>query len=383
MKVLFYKWSVCNEEVVTKSLQNMGINVISYRKKCTNFDIDADIMTEVLFLCHKEKADCIFTLNYYPLLSNVAQTVGIPYISWVQDSPLFTLYSPSKNLSCNFQFVFDKEEVLRLKSAGSERCFNTTLASDPDIFSTYAQKDSSFSSDVCFLGNLYNSTDFEQAHFSREYYEGYVDGLINSQKGIYGINFIEPALSEELANEILIASQNAIPSTYSIPPNYAAAYVLERKVTGLERIMFLKSIGENYKLTIYTTSKPEPDIRASYKEYADYSIIMPKVFFNAKINLHFSPRSIHSGVSLRVFDVLSCRGFLMTTWQPEIIELFNDGEDLVVFDSKQDMLEKINYYLLHDKERESIAQSGYEKIRSLYSNKTILSNMFNKAGLVF
>ena len=61
---------------------------------------------------------------------------------------------------------------------------------------------------------------------------------------------------------------------------------------------------------------------------------------------------------MRVFDILSCKGFCLTNYQPEIAELFVDGKDLVMYTSMEDLMGKVIYYLNHEEERREIAESN-------------------------
>ena len=91
---------------------------------------------------------------------------------------------------------------------------------------------------------------------------------------------------------------------------------------------------------------------------------MPLAFNQAKINLNISLKIIQSGIPLRVFDVLGCGGFLITNYQQEIAENFEDGRELVIYEDIPDLIAKVDYYLSHDDERLRIACNGYEKVKS-------------------
>ena len=62
--------------------------------------------------------------------------------------------------------------------------------------------------------------------------------------------------------------------------------------------------------------------------FAKTNTEMPIIFHQSKINLNLTAKSIRSGLSLRIFDVLGCEGFLITNYQAELPEHFNIGEDL-------------------------------------------------------
>jgi spore maturation protein CgeB len=68
-------------------------------------------------------------------------------------------------------------------------------------------------------------------------------------------------------------------------------------------------------------------------------------------------------------------GFLLSNYQSEIPEIFEVGKDLAVYESQEDLLQKIDYYLSHDEERIAIAKSGQEKVRACHSYKEKLQQI--------
>lgn len=103
---------------------------------------------------------------------------------------------------------------------------------------------------------------------------------------------------------------------------------------------------------------------------------MPKVFYGSRINLNFTIPNIKTGIPLRVWDVLGAGGFLMTNYQPELELFFELDKDLVVFESRQELVRKTDYYLQHEEERKKIAQNGYEKVRQSHSYRQRMGQMF-------
>ena len=104
---------------------------------------------------------------------------------------------------------------------------------------------------------------------------------------------------------------------------------------------------------------------------------MPKIFKCSKINLNMTLRSIKSGIPQRAFDIMGCGGFLLSNYQPELAEYFIPGEDLVLYDSVDDLIQKIDYYLSHEEERLQIAKNGYEKVKRYHTYDTRLTEILN------
>lgn len=88
----------------------------------------------------------------------------------------------------------------------------------------------------------------------------------------------------------------------------------------------------------------------------------PLVFHRSKINLNISLRSIKSGIPLRAFEIMGSGGFLLSNYQADFFEDFTPGVDFDYYESKEDLLQKIDYYLTHEEERAAIAKNGHDKV---------------------
>lgn len=133
-----------------------------------------------------------------------------------------------------------------------------------------------------------------------------------------------------------------------------------------------------YDFRLYTNSdtKKIPELDHCNHGTVDYCTQMPLVFSESKINLNISLRSIHSGIPLRVLDIMACGGFVLSNWQPEIEENFAEGEEIVTFNSLEECLAKIAYYLGHEEERKQIALNGQKKVNKIFSYKVGLERLF-------
>lgn len=104
---------------------------------------------------------------------------------------------------------------------------------------------------------------------------------------------------------------------------------------------------------------------------------MPYVFNNSRINLNISLRSIRSEIPLRAMDIMGCNGFLLSNYQADFYDFFVPGEDMAVFESKEDLINKCDYYLEHDNERRQIAANGFGKVNEFHTYKVRLKEIFD------
>lgn len=189
-------------------------------------------------------------------------------------------------------------------------------------------------------------------------------------------------LTEDMAEKLL----ESIPDHYEFPASsrknikaLVAQYYLSVKVAEQERLRMLRMLSDNFNVDIYTGSDTSgmPDIHN--RGFAKSLTEMPLIFNNSKININITAKSIRSGLSLRIFDVLGCGGFLITNYQAELPEFFEIGKDLVAYESETHLKELCSYYLEHDDERKEIARHGYETIKKYHTYDIRVLQIIDKA----
>ena len=151
------------------------------------------------------------------------------------------------------------------------------------------------------------------------------------------------------------------------------------KCTEQERIVTLRNISEHFDMDIYTASDLSGIPKIRNRGIADSETMMPKIFQCSRINLNMTNRPISSGIPQRVYDIMGAGGFLLSNYQPELAEYFEIGEELVVYESQRDLLEKIAYYLAHEEERRKIAARGRRAIKERHQYSMRLKMMFELA----
>ncbi|OGI17471.1 MAG: hypothetical protein A2287_09475 [Candidatus Melainabacteria bacterium RIFOXYA12_FULL_32_12] len=129
-----------------------------------------------------------------------------------------------------------------------------------------------------------------------------------------------------------------------------------RELLELIESSFKKVNESEIKLPYNRTGQVLPDIE------------MIKTYSRSKINLGFSScgdthireeRILQ--VRLRDFEVPMSGGFYMVEYMEELEEFFDIGKEIVCYKDKEDLAEKIKYYLKNDNEREAIRKAGYER----------------------
>ena len=381
-----YKWKVYIQNDIFNTLQKMGHEVDIFERKLVNGSEDKDFINEICDLITDKKYDFVLSVNYVGKISDACQSCNVKYVVWTCDSPLISMHHQSVFNECNYIFIFDKVNYYMFKAAGVKNIFYMPLAVDTnrlDALISNATDMDKYSSDISFVGSLYEKNSYDDIRDSlSDYLRGYFEASMLAQIDIFGENIIDKLLTPDILSELsnCIEFQQDNRSFSNIALVFSTTF-LGFKVASMERIMCLNELAKKHCVDLYTDSNSLELIGVNNIGSVDYHKDMPKVFHQSKINLNFTIRNIRSGIPLRVWDVLGAGGFMLTNFQAEIPQYFENGKDLVYFESINDMSKKVDYYLIHEDERIQIAKNGYEKVKKYHSYENRLRQIISDIGL--
>ncbi|MBN2327825.1 MAG: glycosyltransferase [Candidatus Omnitrophica bacterium] len=272
---------------------------------------------------------------------------------WFVDNPRRYVYEPADLEGCSAVGVFDRTYIPYLR----ERCqapvieVRTGYGVDP----ASAKIGEPFRSiDVAFVGEL---------------------GLSGIHSIERGLALLDPHLLEA-ANDVLKDLDVARPIYMSPIVEEALARggwkyrgflveYLENKATALRRRYYLEILADQ-GLVVFGGGEWRDDpsagpLRSCYGgRRIRYGPELASLYASVKININIFHVQCVSAPNPRVYDVLASGGFLLTTEAPGLLDEFEEGKDLVVFRSREELREKVAYYLSHPKEREAVSRRGQE-----------------------
>ena len=120
---------------------------------------------------------------------------------------------------------------------------------------------------------------------------------------------------------------------------------------------------ERHKYKIWKNLKKLPPYKKVFESISRGKIpqdCVPVLYSSAQINLNNTIKSCIDWdvITLRTYEVLACRGFLISDSVPIAEKTLKDC--LVSTEGGKDLTGKIKYYLAHSKKRQEIAQNGYD-----------------------
>jgi hypothetical protein len=88
-----------------------------------------------------------------------------------------------------------------------------------------------------------------------------------------------------------------------------------------------------------------------------------KAISGAKIALCFLSKINRDTCTRRNFEIPAMQTFMLGEYTDDLAALFAEGVEAEFFRSREEMLEKIKYYLCHNAKREQIACNGYHRVQ--------------------
>lgn len=406
MKILVYRWDIYPYGNIIDTLKKQGHQADVLAFPISNHIWDERFAPMLEGRLAGNSYDLVFSVNFYAVIAEICFRENIKYLSWTCDTPLLSMLHPSVNYPTSYIFTFDRAEYKHFKKQGLPHIYYLPLAGtnhDFGIRQLHSPKTAASNADgnsprnglsapdylydISFVGSLYEKNRYEEMCLALpEKLRGYLDAIVEAGRHFSGGDFISRMLTGEILSEVsrYVSVEGEGLSDEALRIHFETA-VVSYKIAADTRLDALWLLSQKYRTDLFTSTPANDSTiveldaseNISIHPPVDYQQEMPEIFRRSKINLNFTIPNITDGVPLRVFDVLSSGGFLLTDRRESLGGLFQEGKDLVVFDGMGDLIEKTGYYLDHPREREQIARRGMEKVRSLHTYDRRIREMFS------
>lgn len=336
-------------------------------------------------LLKEDHYDAVFGIDYYPPVAKCCHDNGIRYISWSYDNPIDAVgIEESLAYPEVMLFVFDRIQAEGYNKKGFDNVIYLPLAVNCgrlEKIRLSKGEEQLYTTDVAFVGKMYDSMIDSFLANMDDYCRGYVDSVVRAQSKVYGYYFIDDMLTDEFVDRVNNYFKVLAPDTDFYLRRENLSYAMGAQATKIERLILLKLISAHYDMKYYSYDKCDLLTNARYMGTCNYYDQMPKVFKASKINLNITLKILQSGIPLRALDILGSGGFLLSSFQPEIAEYFENYNEVVMYDSIEDAYDKVKYYLEHEDERLRIAANGHQKVKELFSYERQFEKLFKIANI--
>lgn len=365
------------------SLCRLGYNVEVYYEviSCLEYEEEAEKRLEEWIT--RNDYNVLISYEFASTIAEAAEKAGIKYISWAWDSPLLQYYLPEAKYASSYKFMFDKGEVDRLKEKGLKNIYHLPLVTDTFCSSGLVidkEDEKKYSHEISFIGQMY-FTDLRyklNTMFSEKNVLKIKNILENDICDWHDYKIIYDKLDDEIFEEYC-RNQDSYGNNDFTRGKFEVG--MFRNIAYFERVKVLNALAEHYNVDIYTKGDTSELKNVNIHGTASNLSEAPKIFHLSKINLNITVHSIKTGAPLRIFDIMGVGGFVISNYQEELAELFIEDKEIVLFRDIDELLDKVDYYLHHDKQRTLIAMNGYQKVSKLYTYDNAIVKMFDIAGI--
>nr|MDE5966624.1 DUF3880 domain-containing protein [Lachnospiraceae bacterium] len=220
-------------------------------------------------LSHKlEQDDYWFVLSYNFIseISFVCEQKKVPYVSQTYDSLTLPLHTRQIQSPYNFTHVFDYDEYCIVKQRfHPKHLYYTPLAANISrIGGTIITDDdiTRFSGDISFVGNLYDTDEFEkleQHHSLPKPIEDHFYYLFDYYTGKWGTDTIYNCLDDKTCEILNSVMPNGYKNKYEISDSYYYAFaLLGRRIANRDRMILLERLSREFDFSYYGSTKKLP-----------------------------------------------------------------------------------------------------------------------------
>lgn len=351
--ILYYNNPSSPKPSLSPILNSMGLHCVEFGDIFEDSHTDASFVMKVMNCIQSEGIHMVLSREYIPLLASVCEMKKLPYASWISSCPQQELLSKTILYKCNYFFCFDRVCANRLAGIGCENVYHFPLAVDTaaieEKFPEGEEEASTYAYDISLLGSMQDGREIlGESEGIPAYVKGYINGIEEAQIRVYGYNFVQEMLEEEVARDVLDKAGIQYGEMYFDNPVQLAADLINEEITVKERRRVAEKLGHEIKM--YANQE---EGQCLYRQ--------------SKINLYITSKSTESGMEQGALDILAAGGFCLTNYQPETAEFFEDGKEIAMYTDMADLVQKADYYLQHEEERKAIAKAGCEKVMAQFS----------------
>lgn len=367
MKLIYLEWGYTYEKEIEKALIEKEVEIYTYQiPEMSGFEVysfqekqQKDALQRII---EQEKPDGIFSINFLAGISDFCQQNGIAYYAWVLQLPNMDLLSTAIYNSCNRVAICDSYLVERLRRQNIENIFFL-----PDAVAECRWVRGERVRGCSYVGTIppiYKDTPF--GTYSRGLSEntmGYLSGLLQCQRVLYGATMLEDILMGSAATEMMeryLAVDHLIPQFHKL---YLAETYLAPEATRQEQIILLQNLGISVNLGAFIDGE-FPDCQGQKHAYPQTVQERQDIYGSSIINMVQAHRSYHDAIPHQALEIMASGNFMFSNYQKDYGYFFCQGEDIVCYGDSVERAQLFNQYGQDKQLRERVIEAGFEKVRA-------------------
>jgi spore maturation protein CgeB len=301
------------------------------------------------------------------IVRDLSRRFGIPVAVWFVDDPHPIMLS-QQDLVTDHMFAFSWERAYLpwLSNRGFGAVHHLPLAGDPSLFSPV--RNPAAKTELGFVGSAMGRTFLDEIA-SRFLWRPELEPLVMNAAHRLVKNRSLPL--HRILDDSCSALGMAPPFSDHRNTTWLCSYIIHTASMLLRKELAAACVP----LGIETFGDPDEwktlvgDSVVTHKNI-DYTNDLPAIYSSTAISLNITSCQMKSAVNQRAFDIPLCAGFVINDNQSDLHELFAPQE-IAVYSSRDELLDKIAFYRRHPDERAQIAARARSAIlaKHTYSHR--------------
>ncbi len=284
----------------------------------------------------------VFSINVMPGLSALCEELGVPYVAWEIDPTVERLKAcPGKTHLIRI-FTYRKAHVPLYRKAGFEKVEYLPLAANPRRrrpLTLSAADQERYGAPISFVGSSMKT----QAQVLRHLFE--------KTCVLHGLN---PKEARSLSRPVPGPDGRLVDLRLCMAEGEASEH--RRRV--VREILSLP-----YGCKVWGDAGWAEECPPSvYQGPAGHGEELTKIYNASWINLDIARAYQNDIVTMRVFDALACKAFVLAEYSSEILELLDEDREVIVYRNCEELKKLIRHFVKNHGERAAVAASGHDRV---------------------
>lgn len=375
MKIL-YVYGLSTEKNIVQTLRKLQCDVMEYPEVQDTSNMDEEKINALVAYVKEHGITHLMSIHLIYNVAVAAYWAGIKYISVIWDAPYLKAYTVMGTLDNIWYSAFDKLDAERMRQGGCPHVMYQPLSVNRENILAWKKRflaKRRYIHDISLIANLYEDNAYDRClDLLPENMQAYFRSIFEEAAFKWdGVNRVYGKMGQEILEYMKLVSPTLkINNPYNVEDvRYFEAMYLIRKLANIERVCVLNLLAEDHDVYLYTYSEVDETLMPKVHRRPPVQVGEATSFIYAgtKINLNIALKGIEGGTTQRIMDIMGAGGFVLTNYCEETAELFEEDKEIVMFRTLEELIQKVDYYLEHEEEREQIARAGHEKAMNDYT----------------
>jgi spore maturation protein CgeB len=326
----------------------------------------------------------VAAVNYTVGLAELCEEAQVPLLCWEVDPELRTMTRVAGSTARAFVFTYRRRHIGEFRSAGFRHVEELPLAANPARRKPETLSEGELARYAAPVSYVGSSMVPEAGGFEARFVQSYCawrGGAAQAQAE--GRALLESLLAAQRADlsRDLIADElrRRCPGW---PELALAARFASEVASAQKRVTYVSALGR-FGMQVWGDPgwKATEGTGVVYRGAAEHGQELNRIYCASRINIDIGRLYQQDIVTMRIFDILACGGFVLAERSDDLGALFALDREIACYSTRDELVEKVGYYLAHEDEARAIARAGQAAVLARHTVGQRISLMLERLGL--